>query len=86
MSLKSGLEQNATCIKQVMERGEMGSRFVRTAVLDAQRLPPLLSPRASCSKGEKGCHLWEGLRSMNQMLTSLVPGCFRVQGFLTEND
>lgn len=86
MSLKSGLEQNATCIKQVMERGDVGRSFVRTALLGAQRLSPLLSLRASCSKGEKGCHLWEGLRSTNQMLTSLVSGCFRVQGFLTEDD
>lgn len=39
MSLKSGLEQNATCIKQVMERGDMGWSFARTALLNAKAVP-----------------------------------------------
>lgn len=52
MSLKSGLEQNATCIKQVMERGDVGLSFARTALLDAQRLSPLLSPSKLLQRGE----------------------------------
>lgn len=85
MSLKSGLEQNATCIKQVMERGDMGWSFARTALFDAKAVTTTVTESKLLQRGE-GCHLWEGLRSMDQMLTSLVPGCFRAQGFLTEDD
>lgn len=63
-----------------------GLGFTTTAELDAHRLFPPLSPRGSCSKGQKGCHLQEGLRSMSQMLVSLVPACFNVQDFPAEDN
>lgn len=51
-----------------------GLGLTTTAKLGAQSLSPLLSCTVSCcSKGEKGCPLWEGLSGRNQMLVSLVP-------------
>lgn len=47
---------------------------------------PTTVPESKLLQRGEGQHLWEGLRSMKQTLRSLEPACFRVQGFLTENN
>lgn len=50
MSLKSGLEQNATCINQVMERGETGWSFTMTPV-EMHKGCPHYCPREQRGEG-----------------------------------
>lgn len=62
MSQKSGLEQNATCIKQVMEKEEWLGLWNNSAPTFTKAVLPL-SPEVSCCKEEKGDHMqWGGRR------------------------